>query len=476
MGMCWFGSRCRFIHDEYRLQAGENEFWLVAPSENLVRVEIVDPENTARKKLLQSLVSLPPQFFPKPWEAQMREEGAPPPSPPHLPPQHLLPPHHNPHLPPLGPSPSILPHLQPQPSSHLPPHLQPHLQAPIPPSHQFGHPHYPLPFPVQQYPVHTPPSTSSALPYTSPLAATSPMPYAIHSSPLTRSPPLSHTAPAFVPGVSPTMTSSEMRENSTMTKERFAKRVPESSMASNSLWKLMERPQPQVPSHYQPQNNILVDPKEGSKYSLFTTVGRESPPKAERETSGERKKGVRKKKPQVTKNAEIIEKEGDQNTKKRDLALNILQSRATSSHPVLKVYEDSSPRTKPASPIVAPRTQLSTTPISQLTTSPTFPRLTQSTDGPGTPKPEVPQAPFSVFETGTKPQTPGTPSFQPSSSFQKSYTTMPSPASPPRASPPTSVRPWRRGGRVWGKRGTGRREARSSPSSSSRTISTTVRS
>lgn len=57
-GHCRFGSRCKFIHDEHRIQVDQNEFWLVSPSENLVRVEIVD--NPMRRAQLQALVDHPP--------------------------------------------------------------------------------------------------------------------------------------------------------------------------------------------------------------------------------------------------------------------------------------------------------------------------------------------------------------------------------------------------------------------------------
>lgn len=57
-GNCRFGSRCKFIHDEHRIQVDANEFWLVSPSENLVRVEIV--ENPQRRAQLQLLVETPP--------------------------------------------------------------------------------------------------------------------------------------------------------------------------------------------------------------------------------------------------------------------------------------------------------------------------------------------------------------------------------------------------------------------------------
>lgn len=54
-GYCRFGSRCKFIHDEHRIRVAKDEFWLVSPSENLVRVEVV--ENEDRQAELSKLVS-----------------------------------------------------------------------------------------------------------------------------------------------------------------------------------------------------------------------------------------------------------------------------------------------------------------------------------------------------------------------------------------------------------------------------------
>lgn len=52
-GYCRFGTRCKFIHDEQRMQVNPKEFWLWSPSENLVRVEIV--ESPARLAQLKTL-------------------------------------------------------------------------------------------------------------------------------------------------------------------------------------------------------------------------------------------------------------------------------------------------------------------------------------------------------------------------------------------------------------------------------------
>ena len=53
---CWYGPRCKFIHDEYRVRVGQLEFWLISPRENMVRVEKVDPGNAPRIAQLQQLV------------------------------------------------------------------------------------------------------------------------------------------------------------------------------------------------------------------------------------------------------------------------------------------------------------------------------------------------------------------------------------------------------------------------------------
>lgn len=52
-GSCWYGNRCRFLHDEFRLRQSANEFWLVAPSDSLIRVERVAPSSTAEARLEQ---------------------------------------------------------------------------------------------------------------------------------------------------------------------------------------------------------------------------------------------------------------------------------------------------------------------------------------------------------------------------------------------------------------------------------------
>jgi hypothetical protein len=55
-GNCRFGTRCKFIHDEYRtIGKNPNEFLLVSPTEELVRVEIVTDEN--RRKTLLALIA-----------------------------------------------------------------------------------------------------------------------------------------------------------------------------------------------------------------------------------------------------------------------------------------------------------------------------------------------------------------------------------------------------------------------------------
>lgn len=57
---CKFASRCKFIHDEYRIQAGAREFWLVCPSEQSIKVEVVDERNKQRLAQLVQLVAEPP--------------------------------------------------------------------------------------------------------------------------------------------------------------------------------------------------------------------------------------------------------------------------------------------------------------------------------------------------------------------------------------------------------------------------------
>ena len=53
---CWYGPRCKFIHDEYRVRVGQLEFWLISPRENMVRVEKVEPANAPRISQLLQLV------------------------------------------------------------------------------------------------------------------------------------------------------------------------------------------------------------------------------------------------------------------------------------------------------------------------------------------------------------------------------------------------------------------------------------
>lgn len=55
-GDCRFGSRCNFIHDEKRVQIKEREYWLLSPTENVVRVEVV--KNSQRAAQLASLMKL----------------------------------------------------------------------------------------------------------------------------------------------------------------------------------------------------------------------------------------------------------------------------------------------------------------------------------------------------------------------------------------------------------------------------------
>ena len=54
---CWYGPRCKFIHDEFRVRVGPLEFWLVSPRENMVRVEKVDAGNAPRLSQLAQLIA-----------------------------------------------------------------------------------------------------------------------------------------------------------------------------------------------------------------------------------------------------------------------------------------------------------------------------------------------------------------------------------------------------------------------------------
>jgi hypothetical protein len=287
------------------------------------------------------------------------------------------------------------------------------------------------------------------LPYTSPLAATTSFPpYGLVRS---ASHSLSHTAPAFIPGVS-SSTSSKREHTMTEMGRPTISEAEAKKMASEvgslrnqmAMWQLMDP----ATRHAQYQSNqaqasaILLDPKESRG----------------------------KFKSQEPKNADVDQEDGDQRKN-----LDLLQSKAT-SHP--KTQDAPSPR---ASPIMAPRTHTATPPmppISQLTSPPTFPLLTQSLEK----------------QTEDVTKAPPSPSFQPSSSFPQLYTTFqqtptssPAPPAPAartpttsstptsRTTPSTSARQWRRGGRVWGKRGTGRREKRDSPSSRTKTVTKGVR-
>ena len=52
----------QFVHDEYRVRAGELEWWLVSPTERLVRVELVHPEDFGRQQALAFIAEQPPSF------------------------------------------------------------------------------------------------------------------------------------------------------------------------------------------------------------------------------------------------------------------------------------------------------------------------------------------------------------------------------------------------------------------------------
>jgi len=54
---CPYGELCHFLHDEFRIQVGPSEFWLVNPSNSAVRVELTPPNDVARRAFLESVVN-----------------------------------------------------------------------------------------------------------------------------------------------------------------------------------------------------------------------------------------------------------------------------------------------------------------------------------------------------------------------------------------------------------------------------------
>ena len=58
-GTCQFGVYCRHIHDDFRLRRGEREFWIVYPSDNLIRVEYVAEDDAKRITFLLELLYAP---------------------------------------------------------------------------------------------------------------------------------------------------------------------------------------------------------------------------------------------------------------------------------------------------------------------------------------------------------------------------------------------------------------------------------
>ena len=57
---CRFGVRCKFIHDEVRVKAGDGEYWLCSEAEGIIRVEVVPLHHFHRRALLDQLTFFPP--------------------------------------------------------------------------------------------------------------------------------------------------------------------------------------------------------------------------------------------------------------------------------------------------------------------------------------------------------------------------------------------------------------------------------
>ena len=57
---CKFGVRCKFMHDEVRIKAGDGEYWLCSESEGIIRVEVVPTHHYHRRQLLDQLTFFPP--------------------------------------------------------------------------------------------------------------------------------------------------------------------------------------------------------------------------------------------------------------------------------------------------------------------------------------------------------------------------------------------------------------------------------
>ena len=57
---CKFGARCKFLHDEQRIKAGDGEYWLCSVADSIIRVEVVPQHHYHRRQLLDQLTFFPP--------------------------------------------------------------------------------------------------------------------------------------------------------------------------------------------------------------------------------------------------------------------------------------------------------------------------------------------------------------------------------------------------------------------------------
>ena len=71
---CRFGTRCKFLHDEVRVKAGEGEYWLCSEREQIVRVEVIPLHHFHRRQLLDQLTFCPPAGPVSPLSASPRPQ------------------------------------------------------------------------------------------------------------------------------------------------------------------------------------------------------------------------------------------------------------------------------------------------------------------------------------------------------------------------------------------------------------------
>ena len=71
---CRFGARCKFLHDELRVKAGDGEYWLCSEREQIVRVEVIPPHHFHRRQLLDQLTFCPPAGPVSPLSASPRPQ------------------------------------------------------------------------------------------------------------------------------------------------------------------------------------------------------------------------------------------------------------------------------------------------------------------------------------------------------------------------------------------------------------------